>query len=156
MWTQALVVSAVVLPAILAGILWLWVRFYRRRHPNLERARKTFHFRREWLEARFFTLAAQSGRPRDLEWVDCEFEDGVSFARDRQSGQLRALVGVTIRFRAVAGGVLEHNPNVANLRAATAVFTLVDDEWRTDGRALFNLNPVQAIQRLHEEMERVE
>lgn len=156
MWTQALVISAVVLPAALAAALWIWVRVYRKRHPNIERARKTFHLRREWLEARFFTLAAQSGTPRGLEWVDCEFDDGVSFARNRQSGCLQALVAVTIRFRAIAGGPLEHEPNVANLRAATAVFTLAEDQWHTDGKAQFNLNPGQVIQRRQEEWERVE
>ncbi|MEX2026006.1 MAG: hypothetical protein WEH44_01875, partial [Pirellulaceae bacterium] len=54
--------------------------------PDLTRARKLFHLRREWLEARFFTLAASSGKPGGLEWADCDFDDPVSFARDRHTG----------------------------------------------------------------------
>src|SRR3982074_3156035 len=106
---------------------------------KLDEARRAFHQRREWLEARFMTLASRSGKPRGLAWVDCDFEDAVSFARDRASGQLRALVGVTIRFRAIEGGGMEDNPNVANLRAATSVFHLNGEIWETDGRTLFNL-----------------
>lgn len=123
---------------------------------NLDHARKQFHLRREWLEANFLTLAAQSGKPRGLQWVDCEFEDAVSFARDRHTGRLRALVGVTISFEATIGGGLEDNPNVGNLRAATAIFYLDDAAWSSTGRAIFNLNPVQAIQHYGQELERVE
>jgi len=123
---------------------------------NLEKARKLFHLRREWLEARFFTLASQSGKPRGLEWVDCDFDNGVSYARDRHTGRLRALSAVTIRFRAIEGGGMEDNPNVGNLRAACAVFHLDGEEWSTDGRTLFNLNPAQAIQHFQQELELVE
>lgn len=124
--------------------------------PDLTRARKLFHLRREWLEARFFTLAASSGKPRGLEWADCEFEDPVSFARDRHTGRLRALVGVTVRFRAVEGGGMEDNPNVANLREGSAIFHLDGEEWSTDGRVVLNLSPVQAIAHFRQELELVE
>jgi hypothetical protein len=144
--------------SILAAATGVFVVLRRRIpwRPDLNRARKLFHLRREWLEARFFTLAANSGKPRGLEWVDCEFDDDVSFARDRNTGQLRALVGVTIRFRAVEGGGMEDNPNVGNLRAASAVFHLDADEWGTDGRVVFNLSPVQAIAHYRQELELVE
>lgn len=140
------------------GLLALIVFLFRQRpgKVDLPRARKQFHLRREWLEAKFFTLAGQSGKPRGLEWVDCDFETPVSFARDRHSGQLRAFVGVTIRFRAIEGGGMEENPNVGNLRAASAVFYLNDREWETDGRIIFNLNPVQAIEHFRQELELVE
>ena len=123
---------------------------------NLEQARKQFHLRREWLEANFLTLAAQSGSPRGLAWVDCDFDDEVSFARDRNTGRLRALVAVTISFEAVVGGGIEDNPNVSNLRAATAIFYLDGEQWSTNGRAIFNLNPEQAIERFGQELEQVE
>ena len=90
-----LITAAVVLLAIAGVGAWLYLRT-RPRRSTVERARKLFHLRREWLEARFFTQAAHSGKPRGLEWVECDFEDEVSFARDRHTGQLRALVGVTI------------------------------------------------------------
>jgi hypothetical protein len=133
----------------------LRVRIAGRQLP-LEQAKRLFHLRREWLEARFFTMAGSSGKPRGLTWVDCEFEDDVSFARDRGTGQLRAFVGVTIRFAAVEGGEMEGNENVGRLRAATAVFLLKSDEWQTQGRAIFNLSPGQAIAHFREELEVVE
>src|SRR5437660_1196856 len=94
--------GAVVLVALALAGCWLAMR--RPLRTSIERARKLFHLQREHLEFRFFILASQSGKPRGLEWVDCDFEDDVSFARDRTSGRLRALVGVTIRFRAIEGG----------------------------------------------------
>jgi hypothetical protein len=128
----------------------------RPRRSTLVKARKLFQLRREWLEARFFAKAAGSGKPRGLEWVDCDFEDSVSFARDRHTGQLRALVGVTIKFRAVEGGGMEDNPNVENLRAASAVFLFDGEEWTSDGRVIQNLNPVQAIEHFRQELEMIE
>lgn len=131
----------------------------RKRPPtaiSLERMRKNFQLRREWLEARFVAIASQSGKPRGLEWVDVDFDNGVSFARDRSTGRLRALVGVTIQFRAVEGGGMEDNPNVHNLRAASAVFMHDGNEWSTDGRAILNLNPAQAIEHFSRELEVVE
>ena len=149
------ITAAAVLLTVAGVAGWLYFR-KRPRRSTVERARKLFHLRREWLEARFFSQAAASGKPRGLEWVECDFEDDVSFARDRHSGQLRALVGVTVKFRAVEGGGMEDNPNVGNLRAASAVFYFDDDEWTSDGRVAFNLNPAQAIIHWRQELEAVE
>jgi len=154
-WWLWLVVASVILIVGFAVAGMLRLRFGRRRIP-LEQAKQLFHLRREWLEARFFTQASSSGKPRGLAWVDCEFDDDVSFARDRGSGQLRAFVAVTIRFTAVEGGGMEGNENVGRLRAATAVFLLDGNEWVTRGRAIFNLSPGQAIAHFHEELEVVE
>jgi hypothetical protein len=153
LWLWVLAGVAVV-ALVLAAVGWA-VR-HRPRRPTIERARKLFHLRREGLEHRFFVLAAKSGKPRGLEWIDCDFEDGVSFARDRHNGRLRAFVGVTIRFRAVEGGGMEDNVNVGNLRAASAVFLLDGEEWGTDGRVVFNLNPAEAIEHFRAELEVVE
>ncbi len=139
-----------------AGACGWWLARRQPTRTSVERARKLFHLQRERAEHRFFILAAQSGKPRGLEWVECDFEDDVSFARDRTTGRLRALVGVTIRFRAIEGGGMEDNVNVGNLRAASAVFQLDGSDWGTDGRALFNVNPAQAIERLRTELELVE
>jgi hypothetical protein len=158
-WLAVAVVGAglLVLVAVIAWRFAPW-RLLRRRpaQVNLQHARKQFHLRREWLEANFLSIAAQSGKPRGLHWADCEFEDAVSFARDRHTGRLRALVGVTISFEAVEGGGMEDNPNVGNLRAATAVFYLDGEAWSTTGRAIFNLNPEQAIEHYGQELEHVE
>lgn len=142
--------------AMVAG--WVFARKFRRwrescRAHDLAQAKQRFHRRREWLEARFMTLASQSGKPRGLSWAECDFEDAVHFARDRQSGRFRALVGMTIRFEAVIGGDLEDNPNVKNLRAATAVFRMERNEWMTDGIAVFNLSPAQTIRHYRHELE---
>lgn len=120
--------------------------------PQLEMAREEFQRRREWLEARFFTLAARSGKPRGLAWSDCRFADDFVLAREREQGLIRAFVSVTIRFTAVEGGGMEDNPNVGNLRDATAVFSWNGDEWSTDGRAVFNLSPSQTLERFQLEV----
>ena len=136
-------------------VLWPRVRDYWAM-SELERVRNIFYRRREWAEAKFMTLASESGKPRGLAWVECEFDNGVSFARDRESGDLRALVAVTISFEAIEGGGMEDNPNVGNLRAATAVFRFDGNDWPTDGRAIFNLNPLQAIEHFQHELETVD
>ena len=44
---------------------------------------------------------------------------------------------------------------VGNLRAATAVFRVERGIWATDGRALFNLNPTEAIAYYQDNLELV-
>ena len=127
----------------------------RNRRAHLKRAYEVFHREREWAEARFLTAARKSGRPRGLRWVDCDFEDGVVFARDRHNGVLRAFVGVTIRFEAIEGGGMEDVEAVSNLRAATAVFRFDEEKWCSDGRTIFNLNPEETIRHFGGELESV-
>ncbi|MEO8496017.1 MAG: hypothetical protein ABI614_13165 [Planctomycetota bacterium] len=143
--------------SLLLGALFAFVGWIRRQQvSSLKRARETFRLRREWLEASFLGRAAASGKPRGLRWVNCDFENGVSFARDRRTGRYRALVGVTISFEAIKGGGMEDVEAVGNLRAATVVFRLDGPEWRADDRALFNLNPAEAIAHYQNELESVE
>jgi hypothetical protein len=40
-------------------------------------------------------------------------------------------------------------------RAATAVFRFDRDHWETDGRAIFNLTPTEAINFYHRDLEMV-
>jgi hypothetical protein len=119
------------------------------------KARSLFSRRREWLEADFLTQAQRSGKPRGLQWVECEFEDDVAYARDKTNGQLRALVGVTISFAATPGGGMEDVEAVGNLRCATAVFRFHRNKWQTEGRAIFNLRPDEAILHFKHELEPV-
>jgi len=147
------IAGVAVLGGLAAALVWAALRHPRR--ISVESARKLFHLQRERLEFRFFVLAAQTGKPRGLEWLDCDFEDEVSFARDRHTGRLRAYVAVTIRFRALEGGGMEDNPNVDDLKAGSAEFRLDGSEWGTDGRVVFNLNPVEAIQ-YYRELEMVD
>lgn len=138
---------------VLSLLVWrvpLWIR-QRRRAAN-DRARRDFHLQRERLECVFFETAAISGKPRGLRWIDCDFDDDVTYACNRQTGKLAALVACTIRFEAVEGGGMEHVAAVGNLRAATAVFEFDGKHWRTLGRAIFNLNPAEAIEHFRDQL----
>ena len=78
-----------VIPSVVVATIVLYSWYLRASGPSreqreaeeFERARKAFHRERERAEAKFFELAASSGRPRGLRWKDCEFEDGVAYAR---------------------------------------------------------------------------
>lgn len=131
---------------VLIVVAWRPVRSAMR-EIRTERARELFHLQRERLEAKFFDLARATGKPRGLRWADADWDDGVKFVRDRQSGDMVALVGISVRFEAIPGGGMDDNPNVTNLRDATAVFNYRRSLWVTEGRALFNMNPDGAIDR---------
>lgn len=133
---------------------WYWRGPWRARRRVAEyvKARREFHQRRERLEAKFLQLAGACGKPRGLRWVNCDFDDDVAYARDRQSGALCAFVAVTISFEAVEGGGMEEVEAVSNLRAATAVFSHINGHWMTEGRAIFNLNPTEAIAHFRDDL----
>src|SRR6266852_4635272 len=78
----------------------------------------------------------------------------VELARERKTGQLVALVPVTIQFEAIEGSDMEGLPAVANLRNASAVFFFHRGQWLTVGKAVFNLNPVEVIQHFKNRYER--
>ena len=91
------IVGGITALAVVALILRVAKRGSRRSTTKaLQDARELFHLRREWLEAEFLSIASRSGKPRGLAWSDCEFQDEVAFARERNSGKLRALVGVLV------------------------------------------------------------
>jgi hypothetical protein len=122
---------------------------------QVERARELFILQRERLEAKFVTAAAASGKPRGLRWKDCDFENEIELARERATGQLVALVSVTIQFEAIEGSDMEGLPAVGNLRNASAVFCFHRGHWNTTGKAVFNLNPVEVIQHFKNQYEHV-
>lgn len=156
-WFWLVMGATMVVGVLAAGAVFAWPRL-RAEHAQreLSEARQLFHRRREWLEARFLSLAGQSGKPRGLRWLDCDFEDRVVFARERRTGRLRALVGVTIQFEAIEGGGMEEVSAVADRKAATVVFRLDSPDWEVDDRPLFNLNPAQTIAQFQHELEGVE
>jgi hypothetical protein len=136
---------------------WPWVTPWRwLRGPNVPEARALFARQREHLEAKFFQAASHSGKPRGLRWKGCEWGSGVTFARERATGKLAALIGVTIRFEAVEGGDMEGLPAVGNLRHASAVFFFDRGRWHTVGRALFNLSPDEALEHFKNQYQRLE
>jgi hypothetical protein len=135
---------------------WPWVGLWRRlrgRGAEAESARALFAQRRPELEQAFFREAAASGKPRGLRWKALEWEPGAAFARERATGRLAALVGVTIQFEAVEGGDMEGLPAVGNLRNASAVFFFHRGHWHTTGKAVFNLNPDEALARFGDRYE---
>lgn len=154
MWKWVALGAAGAAAAVAVVVSWRPWRLARLA-AEFERARREFHRQREWLEVRFLELASRTGMPRGLRWRHCEFEDDVVYARDRRSGGLRAFVGMTVYFEAVEGGPMEEVEAVGRPRAATAVFCHRDGRWETDGRAIFNLNPVQAIAHFRHELEEV-
>lgn len=150
MWITA----GAIIGAAALGALVAWYRV-RSREKKLCKARDDFHRQREHLEAKFLQLAGESGKPRGLTWTACDFDDQVAYVRDKRTGRLSALVGVTVSFSAIEGGGMEDVEAVGNLRAATAVFHLENGRWITEGRTIFNLSPAEAVQYYGKSLERV-
>ncbi len=155
MWPWVLVAMGVLAGLAVLAILWRPLRAFGR-EVQVERARELFRLQRERLEAQFMKAAGASGKPRGLLWKDCEWDNGVEFVRDKQNGQIAALVGVTIQFEAVEGSDMEGLPAVGNLRNASAVFFFQAGHWHTVGRAVFNMNPDEALIHFKNQYDRVE
>ena len=98
-------------------------------------------------------IGASPAKPDSPRWTDCEFEDDVTFAKNRATGELTALVGATIEIEDLADWAGRSGDAVGHLRAATAVFRFQRDHWETDGRAIFNLTPAEALRRYHRDLE---
>jgi hypothetical protein len=126
-----------------------------RQQERVARAQRDFHRQREPLEAKFFELAAISGKPRGLRWVDIEFDDDVVYARDRKSRRLKALVAIEVQFEAVEGGGMEEVEAVSRIRAATSEFIHDGDRWTTQGKVYFNLAPSATVKYLAADLELV-
>src|SRR5690242_1326989 len=151
-WWWWLVIGGAAALAVLAVLAWRpLVRLAR--EAEVQHARRLFAGQREHLEARFLSAAAATGKPRGLRWKGCEWDSRFELARERSTGRLAALVGVTIQFEAVPGSDMEGLPAVGNLRNASAVFFFDRGRWHTVGRAVFNMNPDEAI--AHFQYERV-
>jgi hypothetical protein len=149
-WVPLLALVMVVL------LIFAWRRLHSfGKEVQVARARELFVLQRERLEARFLTAAAATGKPRGLRWKDCSFEAEFELVRERATGQLVALVPVTIQFEAVEGSDMEGLPAVGNLRNASAVFFFQRGQWLTLGKAVFNLNPAEVIQHFQNRYERV-
>jgi hypothetical protein len=153
-WWWLVAAAALVGTGLLA---WSW-RPLRRfgREVQAERARELFRLQRERLEGQFLSAAAATGKPRGLRWKDCAFETALELARDKHSGQIVALVPVTIQFEAIEGGDMEGWHAVAIPRNASAVFFFERGQWSTVGKAVFNMNPDEALEHFRNQYERVD
>jgi len=123
------------------------------RGAHFTQAKKGFHQQRERLEARFIRLAAAHGGRDDPQWTDCEFDDGVSYVRNRRTGELSALVGVTVALEGVGHPPATASDLIRNLRAGTAVFRFDRDHWETEGRVILNLSPSETIRFYQNDLE---
>lgn len=137
---------------VIAGVIPL-ARWMRRR--EVTRAQAAFQLQREGLEARFFELASQTGKPRGLRWVRCDWLPDYSIARDAKTGLLTAFVSVELHFEAIEGGDMEDVAAVGTVRDACAVFHYEQGHWGTGGKALFNMNAGDVIDRLAGQFEYV-
>jgi hypothetical protein len=131
---------------------------------RLARARRGFHVQRERLEAKFVQLASADAKPSGPHWDDCDFDDDVAYVRNRKTGELSAFVAVTVAIDDY--DIDDYDPDdglslgaadlLRNLHAGTAVFRLERDGWVTDGRAILNLTPSEAIRFYHNDLEIVD
>jgi hypothetical protein len=151
-WVWGLGLGAAALLGLAFAAVPLAARWQRR---DARQAIGLFHRRREMLEARFFDMAQALGKPRGLKWIDCEWFDNVTFGRDKTSGLLTAFVGINVRFEAIEGGDMEGVAAVGTVRDAVAVFHFHQGSWGTGGKALFNMNPQDALEKLVAQFEPV-
>lgn len=115
---------------------WWWVR-------RLRNACRQFHLQRERLEARFIKLGQSRVQPGSRRWIDCRFDDEVTYARNRLTGEISAFVGVTIELEGT--GFLGSLDPHEGVRTGTAVFRYDGRQWDTDGRVIYDLTPQEAI-----------
>ena len=147
-------IAGVALIAVVIAFSWKPLR--RLGHEaQVKKATGAFRIQRERLEAKFLTAAGASGKPRGLIWKGADFEPSLTLARDRRPGELVGLVPVSLSFEAVAGGPMEGVAAVGNLRNATAVFIYSRGQWSTTGKAVFNLNPDEAIKHFQPQYEAI-
>jgi hypothetical protein len=130
--------------------------FAARRRAEVDRAVRAFRGQREQLEAKFTDLAAVLANSRGLRCRVCDWQDGVSFARDLNSGLLTAFVGVNVHVETVEGDEIDAAEAVGTVREAAAVFHYERGRWATGGRALFNMSPDDALTRLEGRFEPVQ
>lgn len=151
LWLSLAVAVAV---AIIGISMWRPLRSFGQA-VQIERARELFKLQRERLELQFLKAAAGTGKPRGLLWKDCQWDSQVEFVRDKQNGQIAALAAVTIQFEAVVGSDMEGLPAASNLRNASAVFFYHRGHWQTVGKAVFNMNPNEAVEHFKNQYERI-
>ncbi len=153
-WLLVTLVALAIGAVVCLAFLWRpWQK--RRRAREMQQAMQAFKVQREQLEAKFFDMARALGKPRGLRWIECDWLDSVTFARDVSDGLLTAFLAVNIRFEAIEGGDMEDVEAVSNIREAAALFHYSGGRWGTGGRALFNMNPQDAVTRLQGQYEPV-
>jgi hypothetical protein len=125
------------------------------REVQFTKARKFFHTQRERLEAKFINLASKRAKPESPRCSDCTFADDVSYVRNRTTGELSAFVAIALAMEDPNSSTRNNGDAVGNLQMGTAVFRFDRDHWETDGRAILNLSPSEAIRFFRKDLEKV-
>ena len=146
-----LVAVAAVLVVVALFVKRPWQR--RVRAGRFFQAKRRFHTQRERLEAKFIQLAVAHAKPDAPRWVDCTFADDVAYVRNRTTGELSAFVAMTVATEALHRLPPGTTDLVGNYQAGTAVFRFDRDGWVTDGRAILNLSPNEAIHYYRDDLE---
>ena len=135
-----------------AGLLMIWRPLRRLVYEaRFAEARRNFHGQRERLEMKFVQLAMIHAKPGSPNWDDCQFDDDVAYVRNRSTGELSAFVAVTAAVPSTGG----QSPILHRRRAATAVFRFVGRRWDTEGQAIFNVTPAEAIRLYKRDLEMI-
>ncbi len=129
-----------------------FTKLFRLFTPRLSEAilLRRFEMERNRLQQTFLQKAREANIPRGLRWTQCEWLPSMILLKDRQTNEICLLAGVNISFEAIEGGDMENVAAVSMLRDACAVFQLTPSGWQTSGRALFNMNPAEAAERLRD------
>lgn len=112
--------------------------------PGVSSAIAQFQRFENELQQDFFALAAQSGKPRGLRWVSCEWLPELLIVAEQESQRISAFASVNLGFEAIEGGDMEGVRAVSTIRDGSAVFHFQDDGWGSAGRVIFNMNPTRA------------
>ena len=115
------------------------------REAKFARARRVFHTQRERLEAKFVQLASAHAAANGPRWADCDFDDDVAYVRNRSTKELAAFVEVSVAVDDLEPPSAGFSGLIDNRRVGTAVFRFDRDHWVTDGRAILNFSPSEAI-----------
>ena len=153
-WLWGILAAAVIILVVGTAFVWRPVRAAYR-EARFAEACRAFHRQRERLEAKFVQLGIVRPRRNAPRWTDCEFDDDVAYARSRSTGELSAFVAVAIETEDLDTCSSATADAVGSRRAATAVFRFDGNHWETDGRAIFNVTPTEAIHLYKRELEMV-
>jgi hypothetical protein len=128
----------------------------KQRDEHFSDALNCFRFQREVLEADFVRLARKEIDPKLWLWEEAQFGDDVVFARHRKTGEIIAYVPVIVELNRPIRQ-LSHKTRNLFFRNVTVVMQYQSKEgrWITQGRALFNLLPNEAIQHRGRDLEYV-
>jgi hypothetical protein len=143
-----------------SALLIAWISLWRpvrivSREIQFGKAKKFFHTQRERLEAKFIHLASKRAKSDSSRCSDCTFADDVSYVRNRTTGELSAYVAISIAMENPDSSPHNNGDAVGNLQMGTAVFRFDRDHWETEGRAILNLSPSEAIKFYRKDVEKV-